>query len=187
MTQDSLVAINLIDIDGKLLNKTSVPLLYYWNGVSDVEDDLRNDETLCEYCNTLFINPEKYLDVLISYFYFTYSDDESENYNESTKDFQDIVYLEKFNSLHIVRHYILQHFLNLYKTSMKEEYNGEVTNVNDTIIDIYNTLKNKFKTRISKTTIINWVRSVLLDTNHFNSNNCDYIIKELKIILKDIE
>ena len=70
---------------------------------------------------------------------------------------------------------------------MKEEYNGEVTNVNDTIIDIYNTLKNKFKTRISKTTIINWVRSVLLDTNHFNSNNCDYIIKELKIILKDIE
>ena len=111
MTQDSLVAINLIDIDGKLLNKTSVPLLYYWNGVSDVEDDLRNDETLCKYCNTLFINPEKYLDVLISYFYFTYSDDETENYNESTKDFQDTVYLEKFNSLHIVRHYILQHLL----------------------------------------------------------------------------
>lgn len=187
MTQDSLVAINLIDIDGKLLNKTSAPLLYYWNGISNVEEDLRQDKALAEYCNTLFIDPKKYLDVLISYFYFTYSDNEEENYNESTKDFQDILYLENFNSLHIVRHYILQHFLNLYKTSMKEDYNGEVTNVNDTIIDIYNTLKNKFKTRISKPTIINWVRSVLLDTNHFNTNNSDYIIKELETILKEVE
>lgn len=187
MQQDSLVAINLIDIDGKLLNKTSAPLLYYWNGVSDVEEDLRNDKSLGEYCDTLFINPEKYLDVLISYFYFTYSDNDEENYNESTKDFQDILYLENFNSSHIVKHYILQHFLNLYKTSLKMEYSSDITNVDDTIIDIYNSLKSKFKTRITKKTVVNWVRSVLIDTNHFNIVNSNYIINELETILKDIE
>ena len=187
MAQDSLVAINLIDIDGKLLNKTSVPLLYYWNGVSDVADDLRHDEMLGEYCSTLFINPEKYLDVLISYFYFTYDEEGKEKYTDITTQFQDILYLENFNSLHIVKHYILQHFLNLYKTSIKTEYISDVTNVDDTIIDIYNILKGKFKTRITKKTVINWVRSVLLDTNHFNTINATYIINELETILKDVE
>lgn len=190
MGQDSLVAINLVDIDGKLLNKTNVPLLYYWNGQTDVISDLQNDKQLAEYCELLFINPEKYLDVLVSYFYFTYDENGGENYNDNIMQFQDIVYLENFNSAHIVKHYILQHFLNLYKTSIKSDYsddNNEATSVNETIIDIYNILKNRFKTRISKPTIINWVRSVLLDTNHFNTRNSDFIIKTLEQILIDIE
>ena len=46
-------------------------------------------------------------------------------------------------------------------------------------------LKNKFKTRVSTETIINWVRSVLLEKDNFNAKNTNYIIDKLTKILKD--
>ena len=63
MERDSLVAINIINNENKLLNKTSIPMLYYWNGESDVLDDLSNDTNLTEYVKTLLENPEEYLKI----------------------------------------------------------------------------------------------------------------------------
>ena len=43
MTRDSLVAINITQFD-KLLNNSTVPLLFYWNGESDIINSLKEDE-----------------------------------------------------------------------------------------------------------------------------------------------
>ena len=119
-------------------------------------------------------------------FYFKYDENGEEQYEDIYKDIQDIIYLENFESDEIVNHFILKHFCYLYKTSIKEEYEyienkDEIYN----IINIYNKLKNKFKTRVSTETIINWVRSVLLEKDNFNIKNTNYIIDKLTKILKD--
>ena len=190
MERDSLVAINILDDNNILLNNQVVsnnsfaPLLYYWNGETDIINDLQNSESLCKKCSALFKNPEQYLTISLSLFYFKYDENGEEQYEDIYKDIQDIIYLENFESDEIVNHFILKHFCYLYKTSIKEEYvenKDEIYN----IINIYNKLKNKFKTRVSTETIINWVRSVLLEKDNFNIKNTNYIIDKLTKILKD--
>lgn len=188
--QDSLVSINILEKNTNiLLNKNSIPLLYYWNGENNVLDELKNDEKFLEYCASLFTTPEKYLNIFVGLFYFKYNENDEEEYSEVVKDIQDILYLDKFDSYYIINHFLLSHFLELYKTAFKEEYEYSKLddNLNDIIIDIYNKLKDKFTKRISKTTVINWVRSVLLDKNHFNTINTNYIIKILEQKLENNE
>lgn len=186
--KDSLVSINILEKNTNiLLNKNSIPLLYYWNGENDVLDELKNDEKFLEYCASLFTTPEKYLNISVGLFYFKYNENDEEEYSEVVKDIQDILYLDKFDSYNIINHFLLYHFLELYKTAFKEDYSNLVDNLNDIIIDIYNKLKDKFTKRISKNTVINWVRSVLLDKNHFNTINTNYIIKILEQKLENNE
>ena len=104
---------------------------------------------------------------------------------DNTIDLQDIITLDKFESDYIVLHYLLLHFKTLYKNSFKEEYTGDNIDIVNTIKEIYRVIKDKFKTRISKTTVMQWVRSVLLDENHFNRKNSDYIYNKLNEILKE--
>lgn len=191
MERDSLVAINILNNDvllnNKLVNNNSyAPILYYWNGETDIVKDLQSSESLCKKCSSLFDNPEQYLTISLSLFYFKYDENNEEQYEDVCKQIQDIIYLENFESDEIVNHFILKHFCYLYKTSIKEEYEyienkDEIYN----IINIYNKLKNKFKTRVSTETIINWVRSVLLEKDNFNVKNTNYIIDKLTKILKD--
>ena len=75
----------------------------------------------------------------------------------------------------------------MYKNSFKTEFVSEAFDAIENIITMYREIKGKFKTRLTKTTIVNWVRSVLLDTEHFNSVNSDYIIFKLNEILKTEE
>lgn len=195
MERDSLVAINILDINNILLNNqltsnnSSAPLLYYWNGETDVINDLQNSESLCKRCSSLFINnPEDYLTISLSLFYFKYDENGEEQYEDVHKNIQDIIYLENLDNDEIVNHFILKHFSYLYKTSIKEEY--EYDNNKDeiyNIIVIYNKLKNKFKTRVSTETIINWVRSVLLEKDKFNAKNTNYIINKLTKTLYEAE
>ena len=56
MERESLVAINILNSENKLLNKTGVPMLYYWNGNTEVLDDLSNDEELINYSKGLLMN-----------------------------------------------------------------------------------------------------------------------------------
>ena len=191
MERDSLVAINILNNDvllnNKLVNNNSyAPILYYWNGETDIVKDLQSSESLCKKCSSLFDNPEQYLTISLSLFYFKYDENNEEQYEDVCKQIQDIIYLENFESDEIVNHFILKHFCYLYKTSIKEEYEYiEHKNEIYNIINIYNKLKNKFKTRVSTETIINWVRSVLLEKDNFNAKNTNYIIDKLTKILKD--
>ena len=81
-------------------------------------------------------------------------------------------------------HYLHKHFSTLYKNSFKTKFVSETFEPIENIITMYRDIKSKFKTRLNKTTIVNWVRSVLIDTEHFNSINSDYIIFKLNEILK---
>ena len=184
MERESLVSINILNSENKLLNKTCVPMLYYWNGNTDVLDDLSNDEELINYSKGLFNEPTDYLKINISYFYFKYDENHEEEYSDNTIPIQNIVTLDKFDSDYIVLHYLHKHFSTLYKNSFKTTFVSETFEPIENIITMYRDIKSKFKTRLNKITIVNWVRSVLIDTEHFNSVNSDYIIFKLNEILK---
>ena len=183
MDRDSLVAINIVNSNNNILNKTTVPMLYYWNGESDIMDDLANDNELIDYVKTLISEPTDYLNIFISYFYFRYNDNNEEVYSDTTIEVQNLIFLDKIENDNICIYYINKHFRTLYKNSFKQEFvstsEDDITN----IIDIFRAIKSKFKTRISKQTIVNWVRSVLLEESKFNSTNSDYIINKLNEIL----
>ena len=71
MTRDSLVAINITQFD-KLLNNSTVPLLFYWNGESDIINSLKEDESFISFIKERCMNIENYTKCKISYFFFKY-------------------------------------------------------------------------------------------------------------------
>ena len=183
MERDSLVAINIINNDNKLLNKTSMPMLYYWNGESDVLDDLSNDTNLTEYLTTLLTKPEEYLNIFLSYFYFKYNENNEEDYSDNTIQIQNVITLDKFESDHIVLYFLKKLFLTLYKISFKCDFISESNNDTEDIKTMCQAIKDKFKTRLTKETIINWVRSALVDKDKLNTQNTEYIILKLNQII----
>ena len=186
MERDSLVAINILNKEDKICNKSGVPMLYYWNGQNDVLDDLSNDNDLLFYAQTLFESPEMYLGYSVNYFYFKYNDNDEEEYADNIIELQDIIKLNKFDSNEIILYFLTKHFKTLYKNSFKTEFELSDDTI-QSIVTMYRNIKDKFKSRLNKETIINWVRSVLIDKDHFNRTNSDYIILKLNEILKSEE
>jgi hypothetical protein len=55
----------------------------------------------------------------------------------------------------------------------------------DNIIDIYKKIQHKYPNKISKNTVINYVRSELYQTYKLNTNNINWIINNLTNILSN--
>lgn len=184
MLTDSLVAINLVK-ENILLNKKSVPLLFYWNGESTIEDKLKIDSEFISYIKDVIKNLTDFIYCNVSYFYFTINDNGEEQYTEHECSVQDLIKLSDFNEK-IITDYLVKCFKKLFVSGLKYEYNSILTNNDEIIKDIYNLLQQKFKSRISKKTVINWIRSLFNDKNiHEENLNC--IIDKLEKILKDVE
>ena len=70
---DSLVAINLYIIENDrtvLLNKTSIPYLYYFDGDGDLVDDILTNSEFKRFIEDKCFNIENYTKSHIGYFYF---------------------------------------------------------------------------------------------------------------------
>lgn len=184
MFKDSLVAINIINNENdkkELLNKTNFPILYYWDGENSLTESIKNDVDFKQYCLSICNNLDIYLNSKIHYFYFKFKDD-TDDYTEFDElPLTDIIKLDEFNDNSIYINYLIYLFKRLYFNAYKTEYNTELNNI-DIIEDIYKQIKNKFSTRISKTTIINWVRSRLTKKN-IDIYNTNIIIDNLTNIL----
>ena len=183
---ESLVAINILDkTNNKLLNPTLVPLLFYWNGEDDVLTEIRHNEDFIKFIEQ-HITELNYTQTDIAFFYFT-NISGVEDYKDKNISIQEAISLNLFNSENIVNYFIKLHFEELYKISFKTDFDNTDINIVDEIKQIYKVLKDKFSSRISKPTVVNWVRSVLLDKDNFNNTNTTYIINKLNEILKDYD
>ena len=185
MLNDSLVAINIYDQNTNILyNKSLVPILFYWNGNGDLlEDILRNENFKTNYLDN-FKDYESYNNAVISYFFFEFDKDDKEAYIENSILISDYVKLKDFNSIQIIYKLLIPHLYNLYKMALKKDYDDTKVFNEEIIIDIYKQIKEKYKDKIEKQTLVNWVRSELINTNKIDSNNVNYIIKQLNNILE---
>ena len=190
--KDSLVSINIIN-DNKLLNinKNGVPLLFYWNGTDDVLESIFKIDTFKSKIYDVINDVNNYTNSKISLFYFKYDENNKEQYNELSVFIQDYIKLKDFpeDKIDFYKEYIWQHFAYLYKSVYQNDYDKDVNmlSIEDSILDIYDKIKEKHPKRVMKTTVLNYVRSELMKTNHLNMDNTDWIINKLDILLNERE
>lgn len=199
MLNDSLVAINIYNKKtNKLLNKSKfIPILFYWNGEGILEKSiLTNKEFIENYINNIDIS-NNLINIYLSYFYFKYNENGEEEYVEYNSSLLDLIneYSEKttkdLNNVYkgfIENSIIIKYFIKAYLVSFGEEYKIDKTqNQEKIIIDIYTKIKNKYKNKLRKDTIINWVRSELIKENDINNKNIEFIINIIENILQNQE
>lgn len=181
---DSLVSINIYDKNTNILyNKSLVPILFYWNGKDKLLDSILSDEKFKENYLDNISDYEVFKNLTLSYFYFKFEEDGTETYEDLTIVISDYVQLKDFNSSQIIYQLVIPHLYDLYKKALKEDYKDTKVFNDDIIIDIYKKIKDKYKEKFEKSTLINWLRSELIDKNKIDSNNTNYIIDKLIKIL----
>lgn len=181
MITDTLVSMNLFNNENnQLVNK--IPILYYWNGEGDLLKNIITDKSFLEkYFNN--IDYSLYINLYLGYFFFEFDKDDNEIYKDNIIKISDYIELDKFNSKNIVNEIVIKHLYNLYKISMKSEYNNIQVFNEDIILDIYDKIKNKYKEKLNKETFINWIRQEIINVNQLNNYNITYIIDYLRNIL----
>ena len=90
--RESLVAINII-CNGKIINREGIPLLFYWNGETDVLEDIKSNGDFKQWLEDeeILTNMESYLNSHIALFYFKTHDDD---YHDLTCDIQNLYNLD---------------------------------------------------------------------------------------------
>lgn len=188
----SLVALNLIGNNNILLNPSNYPMLLYWNESNgrSIPEELFFNEQASKYIIEKCGNINLYTLSKISFFYFIDRDnDGDEDYTEQTIDIQNLYALKVLTNEQnfFYKDYVNKTFEYLYYCSYKEEYN--ITNNplewEEDIIHVYKKIQEKYPKKISKPTVINYVRSELTQKYNLNTDNSIWIIEKLENILSD--
>lgn len=185
--KESLVSFNITS-DNKLLNKTNVPYLFYWDGESNVVDSILIDPGFKSFLNNVVMNVQTYPNAKLSMFYFKY-DGDKEIYNDNTYYIQNLIKLASIDddTRAFYKEYLWKHFTYLYQTAYHENYEKEFNlfEVDECILDIYDKIQKKYPKRVIKTTVINYIRGEMQSKDGLNLENCDWIIFELEKLLTE--
>ena len=86
--KENLAAINVV-CNGKLVNRNSVPLLFYWNGETDLIEDIKNNIDFKQWLEDeeILTDINNYLNSHIAFFYFKSND---EDYQDQTINIQEL-------------------------------------------------------------------------------------------------
>ena len=186
---NSLVAINIITKDNKIVNKNRVPLLFYWDGTIDIYEAMHNSEDFINFLYNTVINKDNY--TFATFAFFKYYTDDGEHYYEDKIDVQIFLPFKNMSpdKVQFYKLYLINHFLYLYKSAYHSDYNnGEeisIMGVDDAIIDIYDEIQHKYPKRVIKSTVINYIRGELQNTDKLSIDNCDWIINQLENLLNE--
>jgi len=189
---DSLVAINITkrnsdqnNISIELLNPSNVPLLFYWNGDGEIKNYFINDDKLRNHIALNTFNVNNYTHTSICYFYFTYDENGNEKYLEDYCNIQDLFSFNSMNNDEAIffYDYLIKYFNTLYQKAFKLDYTPEMTfDVDGMIRDMFDQIQKKYPSKFSKETLFNYIRHQLKNDN-MTSNNIDFILEKLDVIL----
>ena len=95
--KENLAAINVV-CNGKLINRNSVPLLFYWNGETDLIEDIKNNIDFMQWLEDeeVLTNINNYLNSHIALFYFKSND---EDYQDQTINIQELYNISTLSEL----------------------------------------------------------------------------------------
>ncbi len=185
--RDSLVSINIIypnNGHNELLNKTGFPILFYYNGESDLLQAIRENDNFNKYIEPLCFNDAYYSFSSLKYFYFTYNGESEEQYTENTIDVQDLFLLENLEEYQSLfsHQYIYKIFEELYKNALHKEYDSKnklvMIDQYDHIRTMYEEIQKKFPNKFIKETVINYLRGELKTRYNLNSKNISWILNQ---------
>ncbi len=95
--KENLAAINVVCND-KLVNRNGIPLLFYWNGETDIIEDIGTNIDFMQWLEDedILTNINNYLNSHIAFFYFKSND---EDYQDHTIDIQELYNLDALSEL----------------------------------------------------------------------------------------
>ena len=187
MEIENFVAINIIvknkEDFSKVINE--YPIIFYWDGESDMIDDFITDENFVTLVQKVY-QKELYENAFIK---IEFVNGKDLNYHENSYAIQDLFPLEKITDIIIGNFkfdYIKDIFLSLYKIALKEEYKSEYPLESQVIIkDLYDRIKNGITKPVTKETIINYIREQLIEKTYLSKENINYLISLLEYIIKE--
>jgi hypothetical protein len=187
---ESLVAINIISED-KIINKNGTPLLFYWDGEQDIYEALKSDSGFNDFLMNSVINKDNYVHSYFSFFKYYLDENREEHYIEdkiNVQEFLKLKDLEQEKNL-FYKEYLLDHFLYLYKSAYHEDYKEDISiiGIDDAILNIYDIIQEKYPKRVIKSTVINYIRGELQNTDKLIIENVNWIIFKLDELLNERE
>lgn len=186
--KETLVSINITSKrELKNPNGSMVPILYdYVDNETSIIDELFLDEKFKNYIYTL-CDTQDYSFLTLSYFFFDYNDEDK--YKSENIYIQNILTLERIDNENIEKLvdlkylYIFNILDYLYQCSYKEKYSTkENVDWEYSIKDMYRLIKEKNPNKISKDTVVNYIRSELTKEKLLK-DNIDYIINKFNDLI----
>jgi len=175
----SLVSINIIKkTENKLLNDKFQPYLFYWDGETDIIEDIKKSDEFINKIKSACFNLENYSDSILAYFIYELNDID-EQYTDNILNIQDIFLLSDIDE-DFYEEYIINIFKDLYKQVFNEDYKGK----DNIIFNIYTKIKEKYKDKFIEESAVNYIRSILQKENKLSQTNIDFIISKLNNIIK---
>ena len=130
--------------------------------------------------NSNILNINNYSFSHIYYNEYAIDDDKIQ---QKSMSIQDIYELEKNHLYNLVLEYIYDIMVKLYQIVYKKNYENDDKSEIDNIINIYTILKEKYKERVSSTTLEQYIRSQLQQNYLLNNANIEYIISIYKDLI----
>lgn len=187
MAANCFIAINIIskNLDvNNILNPGGIPIIFYWDGVSDIIDDIISNDNFNDIINTYILNPNQYDKSFINMIYI--NDTENDTYNTSKRiPIQDLYKLNDSHEFYLS--YLKTSILNLYKRIFKEEYKFDDDIENIDIKNDINKIFNKIKEEnpdILDNTIFYYILNDINENTKLNFENKRFLINKLKEIVK---
>ena len=183
---NNCVAINVI-ADNKILNKNGVPILFYWDGKSNVIDEIKGQKVFMDFIKSKTLTVENYAYSAMTYFCFTEDENNNweEKYNEKVIYMQDLFPLSEQSDDELAMSYVLNINIDLYNKVFASEYKKVSSSNKTNVKGIYDNIKSKYGTRVTPVTYVEYIRSELVKNyGKLSKENLNYIIDKLKETIK---
>lgn len=181
------VAINILkktDDGSVVMNKRGMPILFYWDGETDVLEDMQSKEEFVSLLKNM-TNITNYTSISIAYLYFMEDADNEfkEVYNDKVIDLQDWMPFSKLEH-EFAYSYIKNIMFDLYKKVFGNEYEKSNKDSLETVyVYMYTAIKEKYAQRITKITFIEYIRTEIVKMNTgLSKTNIDWLFNRLNEI-----
>ena len=190
----NLVSINITHHDTVLMNTDQIPLLYYWDGeTNDLINDIVSSEYISQFINTNICTCDIYDTAKLSYFTYEIDEQNNEQYANHTVMIQTVLPLYRISTPLYLK-YALTVFNKIYHNAFNVDFTASDTydnvlmnNDESRITEIYKQVKQKYGTRISLKTLLEYMRSQLSENTHLSVENINFIYEKIETLLQENE
>lgn len=169
-----------------LLNPTESPLVYYWDENERLIDCLFSEEPLKEWIIELCKDNGIFEDAKVCIFYLENEGVEGEDFESfitKTVSIQDVLPIEMIDKETYYK-YFLDILKELYVDVFKQEYESDITDLDEKTRDIYNKIINGVKREILLSTVSSYIYKILKERTHLNDENISKLLKIFNNIIE---
>lgn len=176
--------INLIGKDQRILNKTFTPMLFYWDGESDIEQDIVADLGFMNFLRSTAFKLEHYGHAIIAWTEYDFNeyDKLSDHVSLKSKNIQNMFECNEYKDISLSL--IYEMIYNMYmKAFNNERVPDDSKSYDEQIKSMLFDMFNHYGDKLTIKSIINYVRSQAKD-NNISQENIQELIKTLNTFVQ---